>query len=256
MPMALKRGDMPGNLRVVAPAVLHVSDVAPARLEPMYAERPSALPSTVVWRAARSTTPRVVPDGCTDLIWTGEGLLVAGPDTRAHVGPVVGSVLTALRFGPGVGPAVFGMGVDELRDQRIDFADLGADGDARRCIDRLLATRSPVAALEAIVAERMGQPSPMMLGVAAMLEEGRSVQAAAEEAGLSARQLQRRSVEAFGYGPKLLGRILRFQRALRLARGRAPFAAVAAHAGYSDQAHLARDVKDLAGVTLGELVHG
>lgn len=28
---------------------------------------------------------RVVPDGCVDLIWSGQGLTIAGPDTTARV---------------------------------------------------------------------------------------------------------------------------------------------------------------------------
>ncbi len=94
----------------------------------------------------------------------------------------------------------------------------------------------------------------MMLAIADLLAHGRPVAAVAETVGLSGRQLQRRSVEAFGYGPKLLARILRFQRAARLARSGTPFATVAVDAGFSDQAHLARDVHELAGVTLSQLV--
>ena len=33
-------------------------------------------------------TSRVLPDGCTDLIWVGGALLVAGPDTRAQLAAV------------------------------------------------------------------------------------------------------------------------------------------------------------------------
>ncbi|MGW5695942.1 helix-turn-helix domain-containing protein, partial [Streptomyces asiaticus] len=68
------------------------------------------------------------------------------------------------------------------------------------------------------------------------------------------RQLHRRSLAAFGYGPKTLGRVLRLNRALDLARTGLPFAEVAATAGYADQAHLARDVRALAGVPLGRLL--
>jgi AraC-like DNA-binding protein len=44
------------------------------------------------------------------------------------------------------------------------------------------------------------------------------------------------------------------QRALALARAGTPLATVAATAGYADQAHLAREVKDLAGIPLRALI--
>ncbi|PWU53110.1 AraC family transcriptional regulator, partial [Micromonospora globispora] len=59
---------------------------------------------------------------------------------------------------------------------------------------------------------------------------------AAAEVGLGQRALHRRSLSLFGYGPKTL------------ARAGTPLAEVAARAGYADQAHLTRDVRELAGV--------
>jgi AraC-like DNA-binding protein len=76
----------------------------------------------------------------------------------------------------------------------------------------------------------------------------------AERLGLTERGLHRRAVGAFGYRPKLLHRVLRFRRAVRLARSGLAFATVAADAGYADQAHLAREVRELAGVPLGVLL--
>ncbi len=77
--------------------------------------------------------------------------------------------------------------------------------------------------------------------------------------GISERSLRRRCHEAFGYGPKTLDRILRFQRFLRLAAAgeEAALSGLAAAAGYADQAHLTREVRRLSGLTpaaiLGQL---
>ena len=225
------------------------------RLVTVYAERPSALASTIAWQRVADLDQRIVPDGCSDLIWDGTQLTVVGPDTGPHLALAVpGVVLSALRFAPGVGPAVFGVGADELRDQRVDFGDLVSAAELRRATDRLASSPDPVTTLEEIVGARMRAPSPLMQIVARFLAVGHPVHAVADMVGLSARQLQRRSPAAFGYGPKLLAQILRFGRAAQLARSGVPFATVAATAGYSDQAHLARDVKRLSGVTLAQLI--
>jgi transcriptional regulator GlxA family with amidase domain len=93
-----------------------------------------------------------------------------------------------------------------------------------------------------------------MAALVERLRRGSPVAAAADAVGLSARQLHRRSLVAFGYGPKTLARILRLTRALDLARTGMPPARVAAETGFADQPHLAREVRALAGVPLGELV--
>lgn len=68
---------------------------------------------------------------------------------------------------------------------------------------------------------------------------------------MSERTLRRRFDESFGYGPKTLDRILRYQRYVqqsRVARG-APTAVLAVEAGYADQAHLVRESRRLSGNT-------
>jgi AraC-like DNA-binding protein len=64
------------------------------------------------------------------------------------------------------------------------------------------------------------------------------------------------SVEAaaFGYGTKMLHRILRMHHALALIRQGARPAEGAARAGYADQPHLSREIRDMAGVPLSELM--
>ncbi|MRT44320.1 AraC family transcriptional regulator, partial [Xylella fastidiosa subsp. multiplex] len=66
----------------------------------MYAERPSRLTGAVVWRntPAEAGVGRVLPDGCMDLLWHEDRLLVAGPDTRAYVTENAPGVWTGVRF--------------------------------------------------------------------------------------------------------------------------------------------------------------
>ncbi|MFI8994463.1 helix-turn-helix domain-containing protein [Streptomyces sp. NPDC053542] len=238
----------------------------------MYRERPSVLPGAAVWTKTPGMAPRpVLPDGCTDLIWYDGRLLVAGPDTRAHLpgpperapeAPVVG-----LRFAPGQGPAVFGVPAHELRDLRVPLAELWPGDRVRRLTDELAAAvagRAPEAlqapgavpgrALEAAAAARLrtgAAPDPARGLIARAAARGTPVRELADAVGVGERQLHRRCLAAFGYGPKTLGRVLRLVRALDLARSGMPYAQVAVVAGYADQAHLAREVKALAGAPLG-----
>lgn len=94
---------------------------------------------------------------------------------------------------------------------------------------------------------------PLVPAVVAGLARG-SVRQVSDRLGLGERQLRRRSLAAFGYGPKTLQRVLRFQRALRLARAGQPLAGVAYAAGDADQAHFAHEVRDLAGEPVRNLL--
>lgn len=225
----------------------------------MYEERAGRVPGVTVW--TRGEGPggpyRVLPDGCMDLIWHDGALLIAGPDTRAHLSEdPAGSTYAGLRFAPGAGPAMLGAPARELRDLRVPLDAVWPAARVRQLAGRLGGPDS-AAVLDAWAAERTaraGPADPLTGAVARALAAGRPVAATAAETGLGERQLRRRCEAAFGYGPKTLGRVLRLQRALELARRDTPFAEVAARAGYADQAHLAREVRALAGVPLGRLV--
>lgn len=73
------------------------------------------------------------------------------------------------------------------------------------------------------------------------------VEALAGEVGWSRRRLHAAFVAEVGVGPKQVARVVRFRRARAgLVEGRS-IASVAAMAGYSDQAHLTREFRALAG---------
>ena len=93
-----------------------------------------------------------------------------------------------------------------------------------------------------------------MSRVAALIDDGRTVAEVASQVGFSQRQLNRRSLAAFGYGPKVLARVLRLQRALRYVRGGMSLVQASLAAGYGDQAHFAHEVRALTGESASQLV--
>ncbi|MGH3911026.1 MAG: DUF6597 domain-containing transcriptional factor [Pseudonocardiaceae bacterium] len=211
-----------------------------------------------VWRdqAATRREQRVLPDGCIDLIWTDGAVYVAGPDTGAFVvTQEPGQPITGLRFHPAAAPGVLGVPAHVVRDQRVPLTELWS---ATSLAEQVAA--DPAAGLAAAVARRASGPDvgpdPALREVLARLRAGSGVAATADALGWTERALHRRCRDAFGYGPSVLRRVLRFRVALRLASHGVPFAATAARAGYADQAHLAREVRALAGVPLGELLRG
>ncbi|WP_282695650.1 helix-turn-helix transcriptional regulator [Streptomyces sp. CC208A] len=222
----------------------------------MYEERPARLDGAVLWtRTAPApvvSDALVVPDGCMDLIWADGRLLVAGADTRAYRPETAVARYAGLRFAPGDAPRLLGVPARELRDRRVDLADLWGAAPARRLAGRIGTAPDPAAALEAYALRRAadaGPADPLPRAVAARLRAGRPVAETADALGLGVRRLHRLSLDAFGYGPRTLARILRLQHALALLRAGLPPAEAAARAGYTDQPHLTRDVRALAGTT-------
>lgn len=212
---------------------------------------------------AGTTAARVLPDGCVDIVWNGERLFVAGPDTRPAPTPRrPGQAFAGVRFPPGLAGPALGLPASELRDLRVELADLWG-GSAGELADRLAAADSAarLRLLEDAVMRRlpgMRRPDPLVLAAARALgRPGSRVGTLADGLGASERHLRRRVIEDVGYGPKLLDRVLRFQRFLahrRAAGDAGGLARLAAELGYADQAHLTRECRGLAGATPAQLL--
>jgi AraC-like DNA-binding protein len=201
---------------------------------------------------------RVLPDGCMDFMWSSDGLVIAGPDTHAHVfARRPGVAVTGLRFAPGFAPRVIGAPAHAFINERVPLDAVWRAAIVRQIEDGLAASDDPGAALEDLALDATGLRFPNDRLVDRIIERVRAavpVARIANEVGLSSRQLHRRCLDAFGYGPKTLTRVLRMTDALEMARSGVSFADTAARAGYADQSHLSRDVRELAGVSLGQLV--
>lgn len=85
------------------------------------------------------------------------------------------------------------------------------------------------------------------VGVALRRHGDVRVERLSEAAGLGVRQLERQFLDQVGLNPKGFARTARLQRALHLLRAGLPAVDVAASCGFSDQAHLAREFRRVAG---------
>jgi len=221
-----------------------------------YQERRIA-PGVTLWQRTTGSGSRIriLPDGCLDLLWDGDRLQVAGPDAVARMhDSAPGTTFTGLRFAAGWGPALLGVSAEELVGRTFDLSELWPGPQAPDLQRRIVA--EPAQTLGRWFEEHAERRPVDPLGpqLLALARTGVPVSAAAASTGYSARHLQRRSLRLFGYGVRHLGRIVRLEQALAAVRRDVPLVDVAAGCGYSDQAHLARDVKALTGTTLTGLL--
>ncbi len=172
---------------------------------------------------------RIPPDGCMDVI----GADVVGTFSTFGVARLpAGSVSNGIRFHPGGFPALFGVPASELVDLRVPIRDVSP---RFRSLERLAADAPP--------------PDPLAGAVWA----GSDLRAIGRGLGYGERQLRRRILAATGHAPKRLMRIARMQRLLLAGRGES-WARSAVEHGYYDEAHMANDVRELAGATPHALV--
>ena len=129
----------------------------------------------------------------------------------------------------------WGEAVDELH-ARLARADTP---DARLAVleRSLLAQLRPVAPLAAEVDHAI-----------AALDRGADLRDALAQASCSHRHFIARFRDATGLAPKRYARLCRFQRVLAQVDGCPDWSGLAAEHGYSDQAHLARDFRQFAGL--------
>lgn len=195
---------------------------------------------------------RVVPDACVDLTWSGQGLTIAGPDTRARlVALAPGTRIVGVRLRPGVAGAVLGLPATELCDEAPDAREVLGRDATEALLAELHAGGDPHAILRRAI-ELRAQRAPDRLvrtAITALDRPDARVAEVADELGLSARQLQRRVADAVGYGPKTLARVLRFRRLQTLAASQPALIDLALDSGYADQAHMTAEVTRLAGLS-------
>jgi AraC-like DNA-binding protein len=221
----------------------------------------------------------IIPDGCAELVLnradafirqTREGShhqparLVAGQITRAIAIAPSGRVdLWGVRFQPwGAAPWLGFAGV-EMRDCLTSLDDLAPtlDRELSAFADACTEQDQHEALVKGLErhhgrARATDRRLPRLMQVVAEHREPFTVRALARHVGLSVRRVQLLFREEVGLSPIQAHRIARFQRALGIRRAQPwlTWSAVAARAGYYDQAHLIHDARGIADQTPAELL--
>jgi AraC-like DNA-binding protein len=230
----------------------------------------------VVWTLEHEGDPppaeRIFPDGCMELVFhladpfaalddaaprAQPGAFLVGQMTRAlRVRPSARARVVGVRFQPGGAYPFLRVPQHELTGALPSLDDLWPALARER--QRMAETEDMprvVARIQDVLARaaaRVARPDRRVVAAAAAIAASGGlvpVDRLSTACGLGARQLERLFREQVGLGPKRLARIVRFQAALR-AHDRGVTVAAAAHsAGYADQAHFAREFKEIAGLS-------
>jgi AraC-like DNA-binding protein len=213
---------------------------------------------------------RILPDGCVELVLN-FGARFSQLDDDKHrlqprsflVGQMTGPILISatgpvqllgIRFHPGGTLPFLRLPLHEITDQVVDLGSLSSklERELLNVTSKSQLLMEKVNAVEAFLTERLlntKENSWLMMLAARIVDSGGlvSVDRLASDAGISSRQLERRFLREVGLGPKLLGRIIRFQQVFRaIEQCNSAWAEIAIECGYYDQAHLIRDFNQFA----------
>lgn len=192
-------------------------------------------------------------------------MLVGGVRARYYVREIgAPSRSTGFVLQPGAPTLLLGAPAGALADRHTPL-DLLWGPEAGRVREQLLAAadaNARLAIVEAALLRRLRAadrwpahgPDPAIVALLPCVERLPTVAAAVRRSGLSHRHFIARFREGTGLSPATWRRVRRFQQTLQaLAQGRLAaddgLAAVAAAAGYSDQAHFNREFRAFTGVT-------
>ncbi len=215
----------------------------------------------------------VFPDGCAEIVFnlgppTSEELpsgkpviqpiaMLVGQMTRP-VRVLAGTMMSmvGVKLAPWGAAAILGSEAVLVRDQTAGLEELGA-GSLTQLPEQLLEYGDDQVGeiLNAAMRRRLGKLPIARLDRLIRFARGLtespavSLDSWTRSLGCSPRTLERSFHRWVGVSPKEFSRLLRFQRALRLSAPGVSWAAVAAQAGYTDQAHLGRDFRQFAGAS-------
>jgi AraC-like DNA-binding protein len=213
----------------------------------------------------RSQTVRSLPDGCSDVAFDLASpeptAYVTGPQQHANTFEVKGRVeLFGVRFLPAGAALLLGTSATN-RDLWVPLSKWLGD-EAHRLTQAVARAQDNAAradVLDEVLVQRLAAGSSdvrLSKAVALVFQSAGTakIAALAKAAGASERTLNRLFEEHVGLGPKRFSRVVRFQHLLRRLDDKPNWSAFSTELGYSDQAHMIREFKQLFGCTPGDAV--
>lgn len=219
-------------------------------------------------QAGEGKIHRILPDGCTDLIFnrgadlyganhekvmsTGQSYLVGMMTTYKDTLDTAGSSILGIRFKPGSMALFYRLDLQEITNLSVGcqdkkLADLICTGkDLLSNINQYFLEKLPAKplALSAIITDLYANKGQVR--VAELVSRYH----------MSERKMERLFKQDVGLSIKGLAKVIRFTSTLELIRkidGRQSLTQIAFDAGYYDQAHLCNEIKAYTGLTPGQL---
>lgn len=226
------------------------------------------------WTAYRlhepTGSPRILPDGCVDIILTLHSSAPFGSNpfcpniigtmtTFCHSSYTNDVDLFGIRFRPAGFTAFCKIPIHEFTDKRIDLTSVESLFDERffaelpeketmleviRYVDSYLLRKRPL----------FFTPEPQVTYSVGLIRQSKGtlpLKEIADKSCLSLRHFERKFKTAVGISPKTFSKVVKFQNTCNYIKTHkeASLLAVAVDCGYYDQAHLIKDFKALSGNT-------
>lgn len=180
------------------------------------------------------------------------GAALIGPRARPEVlDPAGQRRMTGVALRAGAASLLSGIHAAATEGRMVEIEVFAPSAQLR---GRMLEAASPdqvLAIWEHFLDARLsGAPDPALRWALEQLDQGVRVGEVASELGWSMPRLRAAFAAEVGLGPKRWARVRRVQRVLRALEAGVSrsWAELACHAGYADQAHLAREFREITGV--------
>lgn len=198
---------------------------------------------------------RVVPDGCTELVYSPDhGTLVYGPGLDWSDVPLEPHARRwGIRLMPAAASSALQVNMSELAGRVVVADDLAHHGWGNQPSPDAWLT----SAMAVITARISVHPPDWVAASAAKILTDRpreSLSGLAKSLGVSERQLRRRFTRSTGIAPASYRRIVRMRDAVAKAHATgSSWAGIAYESGFSDQSHLTRELRSLTGMSPNKL---
>ncbi len=226
-----------------------------------------------VWTSVsgRAQSVPVDPDGCVDVVIryaasaraarrTPSVSIVGAMSQTEIVSVNADDVHIGVRFRPGYGSQLVHVPVDQFTDRVISLcgsSPFNAEA-VLRAVGRVEHPSVLAPVLSSLLIPSPREPDAVQRGIDLMVRSHGllALSASSDMAHLGERQFRRACLARAGLSPKRLSRVLRLRQLIATLRAApsASMSTLAATNGYSDQAHMIRDVRQLTGRTPATLL--